>query len=202
MAEKNCNKCGQAKPTSEFHKRKASKDGLTPLCKPCAILKTQEWYAKNIERKKAFDKEYNKTPQRMARQLAYRETVRDREKARTKAWYEANRERARKSAAERFIRERDRHYRQARQWKKLNRGKVNADSAARRAKQCLATPKWADLIAIRLIYIEAKEKGLHVDHIVPLRSKKVCGLHVPENLQLLTPAENFKKNNKWWPDMP
>jgi len=57
-------------------------------------------------------------------------------------------------------------------------------------------PKWADIEAIRKFYMN-KPQGYEVDHIIPLSGKTVSGLHVLENLQYLTIAENRSKNNKF-----
>jgi 5-methylcytosine-specific restriction endonuclease McrA len=58
-------------------------------------------------------------------------------------------------------------------------------------------PKWADKEAIRSIYRKARDLGLTVDHVVPLRGKTVSGLHVEANLQLLSHVENSKKLNRF-----
>lgn len=73
-----------------------------------------------------------------------------------------------------------------------------ADLRMQRIKQ--ATPPWADKAAIRKIYVKARELGLTVDHIYPLRGKTVSGLHVENNLQLLTQVDNDSKGNKFGED--
>jgi hypothetical protein len=85
-----------------------------------------------------------------------------------------------------------------RKWRALN-GYSRKENAARRAARIQATPSWGQE-GIEDVYKEAEYQQMHVDHIVPLRSDVVCGLHVVGNLQLLTPEENMRKGNKFDPE--
>lgn len=92
------------------------------------------------------------------------------------------------------------------------KGKPNPGGAARTMKRYAAKlqaiPPWADLDAIKALYKLASDltasTGVphHVDHIVPLQSKYVCGLHVEANLQVLPSSINQRKSNRIWPDCP
>ena len=87
----------------------------------------------------------------------------------------------------------------AKEYKRLyslnNRNLINANTAKRRAFKLNATPKFANLNRIKEIYKNCP-KGFHVDHIIPLNNKLVCGLHVEWNLQYLPAKENLSKSNK------
>lgn len=90
----------------------------------------------------------------------------------------------------------------SREHQKANLAAARANNAFRHASKLRATPRWVNRDDLKAVYVKAKEMGLTVDHIVPLQSAIVCGLHVPWNLQLLSASENCKKKNLFWPDMP
>lgn len=87
-------------------------------------------------------------------------------------------------------------------WKQRNKAAVMAGTRKRQAALLNRIPVWYSDKPVRKIYEKAKQYGFHVDHIVPLQSDLVCGLHVFDNLQLMHPSENCAKNNKFWPYMP
>ena len=95
-------------------------------------------------------------------------------------------------------------YKYQKLWKKNNLAKVAADDLKRRRSIKNATPSWLtrkDWDKMNYIYSLAKEQSsivgekYHVDHIIPIRGKNICGLHVPWNLQVLPSDLNLKKGN-------
>lgn len=95
-----------------------------------------------------------------------------------------------------------------RKWQKDNPAKRNVIAMRRKAKKLQAIPKWTNQFFISEIYDLANRRrkmtGIdwHVDHIVPLQHKLVCGLHCEANLRVIPATINRHKHNSWWPEMP
>lgn len=136
-----------------------------------------------------------------------------------RAWYLANAEKAKACSA--AFRENNPGYASAyynankehkkqyqKQYRALNPSVIQARLSCRRACEKKAFPAWADARKITEFYAAANFLGMitgewyHVDHIVPLQSKTVCGLHVEHNLQVILASANLRKGNRHWPDMP
>jgi hypothetical protein len=90
-------------------------------------------------------------------------------------------------------------------YRQTNAGLYAFHASKRRKQVRIATPPWADMNAIKAIYIEAArisvETGIphEVDHIIPLTHDLVCGLHCVDNLQIIPALDNRSKNNKFKP---
>ena len=152
----------------------------------CVECLKVEW-KEAAEKRAGYFREYNK-----------REDVKDRKNE----WYEANKEQVIQAAATRPL-EVKRVYQKA--WKERNTVWVRADTKARRRKHRLATPIWLtqqqkseirQLYQIAITMTKTTGEQYVVDHIVPLRSEVVCGLHVPWNLRVIPRQENLLKSNK------
>lgn len=91
-----------------------------------------------------------------------------------------------------------------RRWRNRNPIRNRVSVSTSQCKGIANCPKWLTddhKAIIRAIYALSKIKSVltgvnySVDHIVPIRGKNVCGLHVPWNLQIITCIENSRKSN-------
>jgi hypothetical protein len=123
-------------------------------------------------------------------------------KAAAKRYYERNREAVIARAAARPAEERRRH---KDLYNERNPEYRKAQTSLRKRRHREATPPWVTAEQkkqMRSLYLEAQRmtkitgERYVVDHIVPLLSECVCGLHVPWNLRVITQEENLKKSNK------
>ena len=151
-------------------------------CVECIRLET----AKYADKRREYFDAYNKSEAGQASKQRY---------------YKVNKELVKLRALARSNEDR-RQYRNT--WKINNPDLVRADTKHRRDKHKHATPRWLTTEQrnqIRQFYLDAmtttRVTGVPyvVDHIVPLRGKDVCGLHVPWNLQVITRADNLAKSN-------
>jgi len=97
----------------------------------------------------------------------------------------------------------------SRNYKRSDKGKEASrrEAAARRERMSSQVPRWADWVEIEQFYTEARHLTeatgvLHVvDHIVPILGEDVSGLHVHNNLQIMTSVENSRKGNRYTHDI-
>lgn len=91
-----------------------------------------------------------------------------------------------------------------RNWEKYRLTKLT-ERDKRTKQQLLATPTWVDqreINKVRRECIRLNKTSIteyEIDHIDPLLSPLVCGLHVHNNLQILPKEENRLKSNKFKP---
>lgn len=167
---KRCNgPCNLEKTFDHFHKGNGSY-GLKSRCKECCKIS------------------YKKRSKEQANE--YYKLNADKLRLYKAAYYKANINKERKVR---------------RKFDQQNKAVKSAREMKRYCGQLRATPPWLTkehLQQIKEFYLLrdelTKKTGIahHVDHIMPLRGKILCGLHVPWNLQVITEKQNVQKSNK------
>ena len=167
-----CRKCGEEKPLDQFQRMSASSDGHQYICAVCMRARCREWQKKNNEKKVAYNLAWRAANPDLAR--AREDRRKEKYPHRSADWYRAHPEvQARKGII-------------------------------RLTRKEQATVSWADSAKIAEYYrlskalTKANAFGTkwHVDHIVPLQGKNVCGLHVHSNLRIIPALANISKGNK------
>lgn len=213
MDVKQCTKCGETKPLSEFQKRVGAKDGHRGACRQCENKRKAAWAKSNPDKTTAssrasYQKHIDKRRKSGAQNAASRRAENPekfRESNRRLYWQKPEKFRA--AALRRRIKNIEAARERDRLWAKKNPGLNRAKAAKFRTQRPKSLLK-SDLDEIKFVYnccvVWAKLTKVehHVDHIVPLRGKEVSGLHVPWNLRIIPASENLSKGNRLDPNIP
>lgn len=177
---KGCTKCGQLLPRSLFTAERRNRSGLKSWCKPCCsahIVNRCKADPSVLEKRRAYTAARRQDP-----------LIAEKSRASAAAWNAANKAR---------------HLENVRRWKSENQDAVAAYCAVKKGKRLLRKVAWADNEAIVAVYRQARElteqTGMQwdVDHIVPLLGRRISGLHVHTNLQVMLATTNRKKSNSY-----
>jgi hypothetical protein len=204
MATKTCSCCAEVKPVAEFGKNRQKKDGLHVYCKTCSADKQRSWRTENKDSANAIALRYRQNHPETQKEINRRFRTKHREKrnAYAKKYFKENRE---------YFRMWDEQNKESRRnsskkYRAENPDKQRAAEARRRASVLQALPEWDEeltqFVTEEAFDLAKRRKEItgfawHVDHVVPLKGKNVCGLHVWNNFQVIPATENLKKGNKW-----
>jgi hypothetical protein len=208
--EKTCTECGETKLVSEFdttgYIRADGTPGHKKYCQDCRRKSRKQRYSE--------DEEFRTTIAKYG--TAFRKANPEVMAERGHRYYEANkqalsdkgkiyREENREAIAERLALRRAAHPDRFREWAKTdydkNRGAYIFRARVRLRIEKEARPSWFDSGLVEAKYREARQRTLDtgiqhvVDHIVPLQGELVRGLHVQDNLRVITFQENAVKSN-------
>ncbi len=224
-----CRQCGSGLPLSAFNKAPGNRDGLNNSCKGCKSAYGKQYYAKNkdlvlersadryaekreviLERRRERYEECK--PSKLAANAAWRLGNADRMREYSRKSHAKNREKRNAASAVWRAKNRGKHLAAVASWQSRNKGAGAGYTAARRAAKRASVAIWADSefeqLAIREAYhlasLRSEATGIehHVDHIVPLKGRTVCGLHCSSNLRVIPARVNMVKGARTWPGMP
>ncbi len=174
-----CVSCKIEKENTAFRQLKTR---LNSWCNDCCKVHKKEWYAKNRETELAKAKEYHYATYADKREHKVQKAV---------EWVKNNPEKYKINAKKCY---------------EKTKSKKMAYAGMRRALLRNAVPSWFDSVRQSIDGIYAMRDWMNltmfgikyeVDHIIPLTNKFVCGLHVPNNLQIITQFNNRSKRNKF-----
>lgn len=129
---------------------------------------------------------------------------REKNKDNLKKYKEDNKDQAKISRKQYYEKNKEREYIQRKEWASKNKLRVNNYVRQRKfaKRNRILNNSKTNQVVIKNFYIISKCLSLltkiphNVDHIYPINGITSSGLHVPQNLQIITQAENFNKKNK------
>lgn len=179
-------------------------------CIKCSNEQGIKWRSENKDKFSNSWRNWNKNnPLKVKeKEKRYKQNHKEAVFLRMKKWREKNIEYCRIKDKLKRLANLEKYKKNMKQWCDKNKEKLYSYRAKRRALKISAMPKWANEFFIQEAYhlarLRTKVTGIRwsVDHIVPLNSHLVCGLHCEQNLNVIPLINNVAKRNYFWPNMP
>lgn len=205
-----CKTCLETKPITLFPRYKKGGEARRPSCQACRCIEQRRWNERNVEKRKQAKREWdlaNPEKRKIHAARTYRIHAKKRN-AHTREWLAKHPGKNTQYQSKYYKANREAISARKKKWYLNNKSLNVSYNKVYRGKKFSATPVWANLFFMQEAYalaaLRTKITGSvwEVDHIVPIKSKLVCGLHCETNLRVITFAENRTKGNYYWPDMP
>lgn len=206
MLRRNCKACDAKYARENPQKIKKTKRKSYEKNRQKNLEYAKKYRLENKEAVASRDREYRKiNAAKIAKQRSkHRENNKEILSQRWLDWAEKNRDYLKKYRIENaeHIQNKNKRYYEA------NKHKYYAWCRQRQAAKQNATPSWLtqeqknNMIEMYWLANDLKAvsgQEYHVDHIIPLRGKNICGLHVPWNLQILPADLNLSKGANYEP---
>lgn len=218
VTSKVCSKCGEEKPTSEFTKRKRSKDGIAYWCKVCTRHHSTKYFETHKEEHAEYAKIYRETHKEEIREGKRKWKKTHKGKAAEKRYYQNNKDKILPRCHEYYLETKEDHHERSINWAKENpertkqisskynkspHGKIKGKNQQHRRRELMehgdgiTLQQWIKILDIQGHRCNdcgrkfSKRLKATEDHIIPLSKG---GLHEFENIQALCQRCNSTKN--------
>lgn len=208
-----CTKCDADKTLAEFPRNRSKKSGRESRCKACANEARMAYYRADPSRDRTANALWRAANKEKvaADKAAYYAANKGKVLLASTRWAAENPEKRRGIGAKYRAANPEKEIARCARWRANNPEKKYAAKARRRAGAIRAVPRWygefdafamEEASALVRARADITKISWHADHVVPLQSPLVCGLHTWRNIAVIPGVENIRKSNRYWPDMP